>query len=150
VPRVQASGRRRDLAGRHRLHERGLVRNTGVAIGPSGNVWLVDDWTEIPLPNNPGGNSNRGAGRSRRAGEDTAARIPEVAQTAMLRAAEPSLGRSTARCAARLRGGRAPGGACRGVRPRPEPSTDPIVVAPAGVPPARLLPDHAEGGEDGA
>ena len=34
-----------------------LVRNTGVAIDPSGNVWLANNWKEIPLLNNPGGNS---------------------------------------------------------------------------------------------
>jgi hypothetical protein len=34
-----------------------LDRNTGVAIDPSGNVWLANNWKEFPLPNNPGGNS---------------------------------------------------------------------------------------------
>jgi DNA-binding beta-propeller fold protein YncE len=34
-----------------------LVRNTGIAIDPSGNVWLANNWKEIPLLNNPGGNS---------------------------------------------------------------------------------------------
>lgn len=33
----------------------GLVRNTGVAIDPSGNVWLANNWKEVPLPPNPGG-----------------------------------------------------------------------------------------------
>jgi hypothetical protein len=33
-----------------------LVRNTGVEIDPSGNVWLVNNWKQIPLVNNPGGN----------------------------------------------------------------------------------------------
>jgi len=33
----------------------GLVRNTGVAIDPSGNVWLTNNWKTIPLPANPGG-----------------------------------------------------------------------------------------------
>jgi hypothetical protein len=31
------------------------VRNTGVAIDPSGNVWLANNWKEVPLPPNPGG-----------------------------------------------------------------------------------------------
>ena len=34
-----------------------LVRNTGIAIDPSGNVWLANNWKEIPPPRNPGGNS---------------------------------------------------------------------------------------------
>ena len=35
----------------------GLIRNTGVAIDPSGNVWLANNWQEIPLlqTGNPGG-----------------------------------------------------------------------------------------------
>jgi hypothetical protein len=34
----------------------GLVRNTGVAIDPSGNVWLTNNWKEIPdVKGNPGG-----------------------------------------------------------------------------------------------
>lgn len=33
----------------------GLVRNTGVAIDPSGNVWVANNWLEIPLQTNPGG-----------------------------------------------------------------------------------------------
>ena len=33
----------------------GLVRNTGVQIDPSGNVWLVNNWEIDPLPTNPGG-----------------------------------------------------------------------------------------------
>ncbi len=34
----------------------GLVRNTGVAIDPSGNVWLTNNWKEIPdIKGNPGG-----------------------------------------------------------------------------------------------
>lgn len=33
----------------------GLVRNTGVAIDPSGNVWLANNWFEIPIQTNPGG-----------------------------------------------------------------------------------------------
>ena len=31
--------------------------NTGVAIDPSGNVWLTNNWKPTPLINNPGGNS---------------------------------------------------------------------------------------------
>lgn len=34
-----------------------LIRNTGIAIDPSGNVWLANNWKEKPLLNNPGGNS---------------------------------------------------------------------------------------------
>lgn len=34
-----------------------LVRNTGIAIDPSGNVWLVNNWKEIPLQINPGSNA---------------------------------------------------------------------------------------------
>lgn len=33
----------------------GLVRNTGVQIDPSGNVWLANNWELVPLPTNPGG-----------------------------------------------------------------------------------------------
>lgn len=33
----------------------GLVRNTGVAIDPSGNVWVTNNWKEIPVQTNPGG-----------------------------------------------------------------------------------------------
>jgi hypothetical protein len=33
----------------------GLVRNTGVAIDPSGNVWLTNNWKNIPIQANPGG-----------------------------------------------------------------------------------------------
>ena len=33
----------------------GLVRNTGVQIDPSGNVWLANNWEIVPLPTNPGG-----------------------------------------------------------------------------------------------
>ncbi|MBS1862614.1 MAG: hypothetical protein JSS68_12975 [Actinobacteria bacterium] len=32
----------------------GLVRNTGVAIDPSGNVWLANNWKQIPIQTNPG------------------------------------------------------------------------------------------------
>jgi hypothetical protein len=34
-----------------------LDRNTGIAIDPSGNVWLANNWKPTPLLNNPGGNS---------------------------------------------------------------------------------------------
>ena len=34
-----------------------LVRNTGIAIDLSGNVWLTNNWKEIPVQKNPGGNS---------------------------------------------------------------------------------------------
>jgi hypothetical protein len=34
-----------------------LIRSTGVAIDPSGNVWLVNNWKDVPVINNPGGNS---------------------------------------------------------------------------------------------
>jgi hypothetical protein len=33
----------------------GLVRNTGVAIDPSGNVWLANNWKRVPIQSNPGG-----------------------------------------------------------------------------------------------
>jgi NHL repeat len=33
----------------------GLVRNTGVAIDPSGNVWLANNWKNVPVQTNPGG-----------------------------------------------------------------------------------------------
>jgi len=33
----------------------GLVRNTGVSIDPSGNVWLTNNWLEDPIQTNPGG-----------------------------------------------------------------------------------------------
>ena len=33
----------------------GLVRNTGVAVDPSGNVWLCNNWKEVPVQANPGG-----------------------------------------------------------------------------------------------
>ncbi len=33
----------------------GLVRNTGVQIDPSGNVWLANNWETVPFPQNPGG-----------------------------------------------------------------------------------------------
>jgi len=34
-----------------------LIRNTAVAIDPSGNVWLANNWKRGPILNNPGGNS---------------------------------------------------------------------------------------------
>ena len=33
-----------------------LQRNTAVAIDPSGNVWLANNWKLIPVQGNPGGN----------------------------------------------------------------------------------------------
>ncbi len=33
----------------------GLVRNTGVAVDPSGNVWLANNWKQVPIQSNPGG-----------------------------------------------------------------------------------------------
>ncbi len=33
----------------------GLVRNTGVAIDPSGNVWLTNNWKQVAIQANPGG-----------------------------------------------------------------------------------------------
>ncbi len=33
----------------------GLVRNTGVAVDPSGNVWLANNWLKVPYQQNPGG-----------------------------------------------------------------------------------------------
>ncbi|WP_245813995.1 NHL repeat-containing protein [Rhodococcus marinonascens] len=32
----------------------GLERNTGVAVDPSGNVWLANNWLDIPVQTNPG------------------------------------------------------------------------------------------------
>ncbi|UVF76889.1 NHL repeat-containing protein [Gordonia mangrovi] len=33
----------------------GLVRNTGVAVDQSGNVWVANNWDEVPIQSNPGG-----------------------------------------------------------------------------------------------
>lgn len=33
----------------------GLTRNTGVAIDQSGNVWVTNNWQEVPFQTNPGG-----------------------------------------------------------------------------------------------
>jgi len=33
----------------------GFVRNTGVIVDPSGNVWVTNNWKDIPLQTNPGG-----------------------------------------------------------------------------------------------
>ncbi len=33
----------------------GLTRNTGVAVDPSGNVWLANNWKNAPIQTNPGG-----------------------------------------------------------------------------------------------
>jgi sugar lactone lactonase YvrE len=33
----------------------GLVRNTGVVVDPSGNVWVTNNWEIVPVPSNPGG-----------------------------------------------------------------------------------------------
>jgi sugar lactone lactonase YvrE len=33
----------------------GLVRNTGVAVDPSGNVWLTNNWKQAAIQANPGG-----------------------------------------------------------------------------------------------
>jgi hypothetical protein len=33
----------------------GLIRNTGVQIDASGNVWLANNWEMVPIPTNPGG-----------------------------------------------------------------------------------------------
>ena len=32
-----------------------LTRNTGIAIDPSGNIWLANNWNEVPIQTNPGG-----------------------------------------------------------------------------------------------
>lgn len=34
-----------------------LVRNTGVQVDPSGNVWMANNWLPIPVQTNPGGRS---------------------------------------------------------------------------------------------
>jgi sugar lactone lactonase YvrE len=33
----------------------GLVRNTGVVVDPSGNVWLANNWKRVAIQSNPGG-----------------------------------------------------------------------------------------------
>ena len=33
----------------------GLGRNTGVQIDPSGNVWVANNWKDVPIQTNPGG-----------------------------------------------------------------------------------------------
>ncbi|MCW2968485.1 MAG: pknD [Solirubrobacteraceae bacterium] len=33
----------------------GLARNTGVQIDPSGNVWVANNWKQVPVQTNPGG-----------------------------------------------------------------------------------------------
>jgi hypothetical protein len=33
----------------------GLVRNTGVQVDPSGNVWVANNWKTVPIQANPGG-----------------------------------------------------------------------------------------------
>ncbi len=33
----------------------GLTRNTGLAVDPSGNVWLANNWKNAPIQTNPGG-----------------------------------------------------------------------------------------------
>lgn len=33
----------------------GLVRSTGLAIDPSGNVWVTNNWKTVPVQTNPGG-----------------------------------------------------------------------------------------------
>jgi len=33
----------------------GLTRNTGVSVDPSGNVWLANNWKNVPVQTNPGG-----------------------------------------------------------------------------------------------
>ncbi len=33
----------------------GLTRSTGVAVDPSGNVWVMNNWEQVPVQTNPGG-----------------------------------------------------------------------------------------------
>ena len=33
----------------------GLTRNTGLVVDPSGNVWVANNWKEVPIQANPGG-----------------------------------------------------------------------------------------------
>jgi streptogramin lyase len=33
----------------------GLTRSTGIAVDPSGNVWVTNNWLEVPFQTNPGG-----------------------------------------------------------------------------------------------
>jgi hypothetical protein len=32
----------------------GLTRDTGIAVDPSGNVWLANNWKQVPIQTNPG------------------------------------------------------------------------------------------------
>ena len=57
MPAVQTAAGQADLARRHGYTSDALVRNTGIAIDPSGNVRLANNWKEVALLNNPGGNS---------------------------------------------------------------------------------------------
>lgn len=58
-PRLCPPGRRRTGASisppRTGYGFDGLVRNTGVAIDPSGNVWLTNNWKRAAFQTNPGG-----------------------------------------------------------------------------------------------
>ena len=58
VPRDCPPGKRRvgaAISPRSGYGFDGLVRNTGVAIDPSGNVWLANNWKNAPIQTNPGG-----------------------------------------------------------------------------------------------
>jgi sugar lactone lactonase YvrE len=44
-----------DPIGREGYPYDGLDRNTGVSIDNSGNVWLANNWLEVPIQTNPGG-----------------------------------------------------------------------------------------------
>lgn len=33
----------------------GLTRGTGIAVDPSGNVWVTNNWAQVPVQTNPGG-----------------------------------------------------------------------------------------------
>lgn len=33
----------------------GLTRSTGIAVDPSGNVWVMNNWEQVPVQTNPGG-----------------------------------------------------------------------------------------------
>ena len=32
-----------------------VTRNTGIVVDPSGNVWVANNWKEVPIQANPGG-----------------------------------------------------------------------------------------------
>jgi hypothetical protein len=55
-----------------RINRHSALTFTGIAIDPSGNVWLANNWKEILLQWNPGGNSIAVMCWGRRSVENTA------------------------------------------------------------------------------